>query len=109
LNESALQRLVELLRELDPESADWLGELLARHAGDAEGLRRGLNAPRMWGGAGSVASQALKPDTGASAEQVREFRQLMIDLGEELLSGEQPNSDISSWVLAFSNWNQSGI
>lgn len=109
MNESALQRLVELLRELDPESATWLGEKVDRHAGDAEGLGRVLNAPRMWAGAGSVASQALKPDTTASAEQVREFRQLMIDLGEELLSGERPNSDISAWVLAFSNWNQSGI
>ena len=109
MNDSALQRLVELLHAIDVDSATWLGEQVARHTGDAEGLRRALNAPRMWGGAGSVASQALKPDTSASTEQVREFRQLMIDCGEELLAGEQPNPDVSSWVLAFSNWNQSGI
>ena len=109
MNETTLRRLVEVLQEIDSDSAKWLGEQVARHVGDAEGLRRALNATRMWGGAGSVASQALKPDSCASEAQVREFRQLMVECGEELLAAEQPNPDISSWVLAFSNWNQSGI
>jgi len=109
VTDSALQRLIELLGLIDPASATWLTEQVACHGSDSAALAHALNAPRMWGGASSVASQALNPHTAATVEQVREFRQLMAELGAELLAGEQPNSDISSWVLAFSNWNQSGI
>ena len=39
----------------------------------------------------------------------RKFRELMIELGKHLKSRGNAYPDISSWLLAFSNWNQSEV
>ena len=38
---------------------------------------------------------------------IREFRELRIALGSDLQLRGNTNPDISSWLLAFSTWNQS--
>ena len=67
----------------------------------------------MWGGAGSIANEALANNPGVDdwiwRAQIREFRELMIELGMHLKSRGNAYPDISSWLLAYSNWNQSDI
>ncbi len=41
--------------------------------------------------------------------EVREFRRLMIEVGEYLLAKGATNPGISSWLLAFNNWNASEV
>ena len=41
--------------------------------------------------------------------ETRELRQLMIDMGNELQRRGHAHPDMQSWLLAFSNWNQSGL
>jgi hypothetical protein len=67
----------------------------------------------MWGGAGSIANQALADNPGINEwvwrEEIREFRELMIELGNHLQQRGNAYPDISSWLLAFNNWNQSEV
>ncbi|MDH3559616.1 MAG: hypothetical protein OEN52_01520 [Gammaproteobacteria bacterium] len=74
---------------------------------------RELNSNRMWGGAGSIANQALADNPGLDEQswqaEIREFRELMIELGSHLQARGNEYPDISSWLLAFNNWNQSGL
>ena len=66
----------------------------------------------MWGGAGSVANEALADNHGIDEwiwnSEIQQFRELMIELGQHLMDRGNAYPDISSWLLAFSNWNQSG-
>jgi hypothetical protein len=67
----------------------------------------------MWGGAGSIANQALADNPGIDEriwlQDIRSFRELMIELGTHLQERGNAYPDISSWLLAFSNWNQSDV
>jgi hypothetical protein len=80
---------------------------------DEAALYRELNSKRMWGGAGSIANQALADNPGINEwvwrEEIREFRELMIELGNHLQQRGNAYPDISSWLLAFNNWNQSEV
>jgi hypothetical protein len=40
---------------------------------------------------------------------VRELRELLIEIGEPLLARSTYNPGISSWLLAFRSWNDSGV
>jgi hypothetical protein len=108
-----LQRLHALLLDHPGDSAAWLESVLALCARDETRGYRELNSRRMWGGAGSIASEALADNPGmdewAWQAQVREFRGLMIELGTHLQARGNAHPDISGWLLAFSNWNQSGV
>jgi hypothetical protein len=65
------------------------------------------------GGAGSIANQALadnpRMDDIVWQHEIRQFRELMIKLGTQLQARGNEYPDMSSWLLAFSNWNQTGI
>jgi len=62
---------------------------------------------------GLVANEALadKPgvDGWAWQARVREFRELMIEPGTHLQARGDTYPDIAGWLLAFSNWNRSGM
>lgn len=110
---TTLQRLHQILLSHQSSEADWLEEVIAYCDVDEARLFEALNSKCMWGGAGSVANEALADNCGIDDWQWRseilEFRELMIALGEYLMARESSYPDISSWLLAFSNWNQSDV
>lgn len=110
---SLLLRLCEILRHHSGDAADWMSSLVAFAESDHQALYRELNSKRMWGGAGSIANEALADNPGMDEwswhMEIREFRELMIELGEHLMAREDYYPDISAWIMAFSNWNQSDV
>ena len=78
---------------------------------DTAGLSAALNSARMWGGAGSIANEALADNPGLDPRQweagIREFRGLMIELAEHLRSRERHYPDIDFWLSAFTSWSHS--
>lgn len=108
-----LQRLHTILLTRSRDSAQWLERVMALCDQDESACYRELNSRRMWGGAGSIANVALADNPGIEAwlwqAETRAFRELMIELGEHLTARGHASPDISSWILAFSNWNQSDV
>ncbi len=108
-----LYRIHEILGNHPQESAIWIGSVIALSRTDEARFYRELNSKRMWGGAGSVANQALADNPGMDERiwqaRIREFRELMVELGRHLQARGNENPNISSWMLAFSNWNQSEV
>ena len=41
--------------------------------------------------------------------EIREFRALMIEIGEVIRARGAANPGIASWLLAFNNWNAAGV
>lgn len=107
-----LQRLCEILDHHEGGHAAWLRELGTRRDDEAV-LYAGLNSQRMWGGAGSIANEALADNPGLDAaeweREIREFRALMIDLAGHLRDRGPHYPDIDFWLSAFSSWQQAGI
>ena len=64
-----------------------------------------LVSNELWGGAGSVADQAVLefPDARAQLER------LMIRLGREQMSLGRVNVRTEMWVTAFEKWQTEGI
>jgi len=111
--QSTLQRIHEILENHPGESAAWIASVIDRHGNDETRFYQALNSKHMWGGAGSIANQALADNPGIDEriwlQEIRGFRELMIELGTHLQERGNAYPDISSWLLAFSNWNQSEI
>jgi hypothetical protein len=108
-----LHRIHEILQNHTGDSAAWIEATIDAGRQDEDDLLRLLSSVRMWGGAGSVANEALADNPGMDEllwqAETREFRQLLIDLGNELQRRGHAHPDMQSWLLAFSNWNQSGL
>jgi hypothetical protein len=72
-----------------------------------------INANSLWAGAGSLAADTMMDNPGLSDAEwkstVREFRELLAGIGEEILTRGGANTGISSWVQAFRNWNASEV
>ncbi len=111
--QTTLHRIRDLLENHPGESAAWIKSVIELGARDEARFYRELNSKRMWGGAGSIANEALPDNPGIDEwiwrAQIREFRELMIDLGGQLRARGDEYPDISTWLLAFSNWNQSEV
>ena len=107
-----LERLSQILDSHGGGHAAWLRDLAARRD-DKAALYAGLNSQRMWGGAGSIANEALADNPGIDSARwdmdIREFRALMIDLAEHLRARDRHYPDIDFWLSAFSSWQQAGI
>ena len=110
---TTLQRLHQILLSHQSSEAVWLADVITYCDIDEIKLFENLNSKRMWGGAGSIANEALADNYGIEEWQwrveIREFRELMIALGEYLMARENSYPDISSWLLAYNNWNQSDV
>jgi hypothetical protein len=110
---TTLERLYDILQSHHSSEAAWLAEVLTYCDSDEDRLFEKLNSKHMWGGAGSVANEALADNCCIEEWQwrveIREFRELMIALGEYLMTRGHAYPDISSWLLAFNNWNQSEV
>jgi hypothetical protein len=108
-----LHRLAELLDSHGGDAAAWLRTVHDRLAQDETGFYAALNSKRMWGGAGSIANEALADNPGMRPAHwdmdIREFRALMIDLAEHLKARGPHYPDIDFWLAAFTNWQQSNV
>jgi hypothetical protein len=108
-----LQRLRLLLERIGSPRADEIDTLIALcRAGDARFWRR-INDNRLWAGAGSLAAETLADNPGIDAQswymEVREFRELLVAIGTELNERGGANPGIQSWIMAFEQWNASGV
>jgi hypothetical protein len=110
---TTLQHIHEILRHHSGDSATWIASVIELCGNDEPRLYQALNSKRMWGGAGSIANQALADNPGIDQmfwqTEIREFRELIVEMGNHLQERGNAYPDISSWLLAFSNWNQSGV
>jgi len=108
-----LHRIHSILLHHPGDSSEWIVSVIELANKDETLFFKAINSSRMWGGAGSIANQALADNPGIDnwvwQMEIREFRELMIELGQQLQSRGNHYPDISSWLLAFSNWNQSEI
>lgn len=111
--QTTLQRIHDILGNHPGKDAAWIASVIDLYEKDETRFYQSLNSKRMWGGAGSIANQALADNPGiderAWHEEIRRFRELMIELGTHLQERGNEYPDISSWLLAFSNWNQSEV
>lgn len=110
---AALARLTELLARTGSPRADEVAELAALHILDPASFWQQINANAWWAGAGSLAAASLADNPGLPeslwALEVYEMRELLADIGEVLMRRGGENPGVSSWVLAFRNWNASGV
>ena len=110
---TTLERIYQILLSHKSMEAGWLASVIELCDGDEADLFEQLNSKHMWGGAGSVANEALADNWGIDEWQwrleIQEFRELMISLGEYLMDRGNAYPDISSWLLAYNNWNQSEL
>jgi len=109
----ALARLDELLQTIGHSRAAEVAAASALAELDLQAFWRAIDTNAWWAGAGSLAAETLAENPGLSAADwelaVREFRELLAEIGEALMDRGAANPGISSWVLAFRNWNASGV
>ena len=109
---ACLTRVEAFFRRHDNPNADWISDLLARHAGDRDGFWKAVNSTRFWGGAGSIANEALGDNPGIPAlewqMEIRALREDLIEIAAEIQDHGDSHPDIQSWLLAFHNWNNAG-
>lgn len=108
-----LTRLRDLLVRLDHPRAAEISTLLLLWDQDPDSCRKRLNGNDWWAGAGSLAAETLAPNPGMRSDlweaEIREFRELLIAVGEDLMARGNENPGISSWVLAFRNWSANAV
>jgi hypothetical protein len=98
---STLQEIASLLERHNDSS----NELAIALVGDDEQMWRYLVSNELWGGAGSVADQAVLDVPDAR----RQLEVLLIRLGREQMSLGQTNVRTEMWVTAFENWRAAGV
>ena len=110
---AALQRLHEVLARIGEPRVAEVDALIAGQPVDPEGFWQALNANAWWGGAGSLAAETMADRPGLPEmlwrQEVVALREALIEIGEVLMRRGGENPGISSWVLAFRNWNVSGV
>jgi len=95
-----------------PRAAE-VGAALGLADQDVPGFWHFIDGNAWWAGAGSIAAETLADNPGLPQVQwdtkVRELRSCLVEIGEVLLARNPHNPGISSWVLAFRNWNASEV
>ena len=98
---STLEPIAELLTQHN-EASPGLGGV---RFDDEETLWAYLVSDELWGGAGSVADQALI----RTPEARKQREQLLIRLGREQMSVGRANVRTEMWVAAFDKWQTEGL
>ena len=97
-----------LLRIGNPRAAE-VGALRERFATDPDQAWREIDGNAWWAGAGSLAADTMADNPGLPAHEwdaeVRQFRELLIEVAEILRARGIVNPGLASWLLAFRNWN----
>ena len=108
-----LARLAALLERIDHPRAPEVYAIAALSGSAPEQTLRRLDANDWWAGAGSLAAETMVDNPGLPEtvwqSEVREFRALMIEIGEVIRARGAANPGIASWLLAFNNWNAAGV
>jgi hypothetical protein len=108
-----LARLAALLKQMVHPRATEIDALLAQFDTNPADAWRELDGNAWWAGAGSLAAESLVEPSDLPAEEradaQRTFRGLLIDIAELLRARGPTNPGLSSWLLAFRNWEASGI
>ena len=108
-----INALHDLLLRINHPRAPELAQLATLHDADEAQFWKTLNSNAYWGGADSLASETLMANPGFSgpvwSTEIREFRTLLIAIGEHLMQRGDENPGIRSWLLAFNNWQDSEI
>jgi hypothetical protein len=108
-----LTRLAALLRDIQHPRAGEVAELLATFDTNPTAAWRQLDGNAWWAGAGSLAAESLLEPTALPHTErtaaMQAFRSLLIDLAELLRARGPTNPGLSSWLLAFRNWDASGV
>lgn len=108
-----LTRLAELLQRINHPRAVEVCTLLGLLDDSPALAWRQLDDNAWWAGAGSLAAETMGDNPGFPETEwtmeVREFRELMIEIGQCLLANGAANPGIGSWLLAFNNWNASDV
>jgi hypothetical protein len=98
-----LKQLLDLLRSgneifLSNQVEDALAE-------SDDNLRIYITSNELWGGAGSIADQAL----GESRESRRKIEAILAELGELQMKVGIVNERTEMWALAFRKWQKQGL
>ena len=106
-------RLRDRLQAIGHPRADEVSRAIELHARDPNAFVRALNNNRWWVGPGCLAAETMADNPGLPddiwLQEVRALREMLILIGETLMARGDENPGISSWVLAFRNWNASGV
>jgi hypothetical protein len=98
-----LRELIELLRNgNEPYYAAKIEDALS---GTEEDLKAYLISNELWGGAGSIADQALIE----TRESRRNIEKLLAELGEIQLKHGIVNVRTEMWTTTFREWQKQGI
>lgn len=74
-------------------------------AKDDQSVEAFLGSNDLWGGAGSIADEAIPSDAALRAE----LESLLIQLGNLQLVAQIVNPRTEMWVHAFENWQRLGL
>jgi len=74
-------------------------------AGTEDGLKSYITSNELWGGAGSIADQALIE----TRESRRRVEALLADLGEIQMKAGVVNVRTEMWATTFRQWQRQGI
>jgi hypothetical protein len=105
-----MERVRLLLKQLR-EMLDSGGEHAYTHdidvalAGDDDVLRSFITSNELWGGAGSIADQALGP----ARETRRPVERLLAQLGHEQIACGYTNPRTEMWTSVFEQWQTQNI
>ncbi|MEA3642300.1 MAG: hypothetical protein VBE63_20500 [Lamprobacter sp.] len=110
---ASLTRLAELLERIEHPRAAEVHALGAELRDSPQQALARLDDNDWWAGAGSLAAETMADHPALPGQrwqqEVREFRALMIEIGEALRAQGAHNPGIDSWLLAFHNWNASEV
>ncbi len=90
---------IDLLLDKYGESNSYIRKAIS---GDSNALWSFLLSNELWGGAGSIADQAI---TNNDADR-KYLEALLIDLGEIQLKAGKLNDRTEMWVTAFKEWKE---
>lgn len=83
----------------------YLKEINSALEGGETALMEFIRSNTLWGGAGSIADQALS----TSRETRRPLEQLLATLGREQLRVGQANTRTEMWTSVFEDWHTKSI
>jgi hypothetical protein len=109
----ALIRVRDFFTRHQHPAAHWLAELLRQYESGDPAFWEAVNSTRFWGGAGSIACEALGDNPGipevAWQAELQAFRADLIEIAQEIQARGSAHPDIQSWLLAYHNWNRAGV